>query len=819
MQTWRRRLANLAKILSQATGSLPTIDAMVARKSFEHIASSIVLTLTAAALMLGIWRHALWTHWPSAGAQDLLLALLAALLAAAVLRVCTRFTFTQAIAACFLLLLVGHIGFATLTATALLALSALALGQALCTGLNVGVALRMVIGLGLLLGALAWALPLPIHHRALYLPLLLAPIVWQRQALLVEFRQWLAQSPSIDLGARWSSAFAVLVIGLMALPAALPTSMVDDLAYHLGLPSELLRHGYYRLDAATTVWANAPWATDLAQGVVAVLAGSIDGRGALFGFWYLLALCLLWQLLSRHAVPLVARWLALALFASQPIHFQLAFGMQTEMATQTVLLALMLLIAEVDGQASARRLLAIAAVVGLALAIKVLNLVYLAPLAIWFFCRWRSLAWNRLLGPLVLMLIVGGASYAYSYAVSGNPLLPLLNQVFHSPFYPDQAFRDATYAAGIDPSLPWRLIFDTPRLHEGYVGAGGFQWLFVFAMLPFLLWHRASRVYALIGLGAVLLLWSQIQHLRYSVPAMLPLAIAAAIYARAVAWPMILLCVALTLANLAFAPNIFYQLRNGFAVDYLLKPDGAERFLADRRPERLLLKSLVAERRNFLLFQEGDIQSIAELGGRGITANWSDPQTWLAFHTSLADGSSAAYARFFSERGISHVMVSERSHRPAFLAALPEIAELDRVLGPIQLFRLRPQAAEFEHQPIDRGFRYRLDKPGTAPHFLTIELEVHCLQAQSDFLLLRYSFDEHDADGGAVLFDKQCRGQEILPLRTEIRVKSAFQRVNLQLANDVGPAQTWRLGEQHFSWRRDFMAERDFARQLRGRKP
>ena len=210
--------------------------------------------------------------------------------------------------------------------------------------------------------------------------------------------------------------------------------MFDDLAYHLALPSDLASLGYYRMDAQSQVWALSPWGSDVVHGIVQVLAAG-EARGAVHLLWLLLALRLLWRILADEGLDARWCWLGLALFASQPLQYMLAHSMQTEMPTQTLLLGLMLLIARVDADASMRRLLAIGAVVGALLAMKVLTVVYMAPLALWFLWRWRSPHLHRLLPAALLMLFVGGSSYAYAYAISGNPLLPLFNDVFQSPLY------------------------------------------------------------------------------------------------------------------------------------------------------------------------------------------------------------------------------------------------------------------------------------------------------------------------------------------------------------------------------------------------
>src|SRR5687768_15996385 len=69
-----------------------------------------------------------------------------------------------------------------------------------------------------------------------------------------------------------AAAWAVMVAGLASAGAWLPTMQHDDLAFHLGLPWQLMLNGRYALDPAHQVWALAPWAGDVLQGMAQVMA-------------------------------------------------------------------------------------------------------------------------------------------------------------------------------------------------------------------------------------------------------------------------------------------------------------------------------------------------------------------------------------------------------------------------------------------------------------------------------------------------------------------------------------------------------------------
>jgi hypothetical protein len=357
----------------------------------------------------------------------------------------------------------------------------------------------------------------------------------------------------------------VLVIALVATSAWLPTAQPDDLSYHLGLPWQLTTLAHYRFDAESQVWALAPWATDVLQAVVQVLARA-EGRGALNLVWLLLVLHLCWALLARFEVPVRWRWLGLALFASQPLVHGLVQSMQAELPLTATLLALVLLIDECDTPERSRaRVLPIAALAGFAIGIKLTAAAFLLPLALWYFWRARP-AWPRTLaGGALLVLLTGCSSYVYAYLLTGNPVLPLYNDIFRSSYFGLERMMDAHYTGPLAWTAPYDVVIHTSRFQEARDGSAGFQWLaFLGLALPALAWPR-TRAFALAALVAVAILFSQLHYLRYLIPALalLGLVYVAVLAAggfgarlRAALWVLVAL-------NVAALGNTMWNLREG----------------------------------------------------------------------------------------------------------------------------------------------------------------------------------------------------------------------------------------------------------------
>lgn len=753
------------------------------------------------------------------GLRDLAHTLLLALAAAGLLQWRWRIGWGRGIGLCFALLIGFHVGLGPLVATVLVAAAAFTLGDRLLGDEDADLALRIGVGLALMMGVVGWLLPLPMHWRGVYVVAMLVLIASRWHQVRVATRALCLPLLRPTLAVGGAGVLALLAIGYMALPAALPTTMFDDLAYHLALPSDLAHLGYYRMDAQSQVWALSPWGSDVLHGIVQVLADG-EARGAMHLLWLLLALRLMWRILADHGLDARWCWLGLALYASQPLQYMLAHSMQTEMPTQALLLGLMLLIARVDAETSQRRLLAIAAVVGGLLTLKVLTVIYMAPLALWFLSRWRSPRVQRLLPAALLMLAVGGSSYVYAYVISGNPLLPLFNDLFQSSLTSLQRFKDPSYGPGNPLLLPWRLIFDGKHLHEGWNGVGGFQWWFVFAALPWLLASTRTRLPALLSLIAVALLCTQIVHLRYLVPAMLGLGIAFTVL-LARTWPRAgAQCVAVLVAlNLMFAQGTSWMLREGVVFEYLLVAGGQRQYLADFAPERQLLAPLRASGQPFMVFGDDRQARHAELSGRGVVANQYDPETRDRFDLALHENTRAGWQRLFADYGATHALAHRDRSHPLYLAALDDLGALVAEVNRVRLYRVPLPAFPVTNVSDAPSIERDIDLPGNEMYEVSYRATARCATTGNNAAFAtRLFFDDFGWQGARLLDWQICNHAGPVVIQGRQRVKASYDRARFQITGPVedGVPQ-FTIENLEIVARRDLTTERDAARRLLGR--
>lgn len=781
-----------------------------------------VLGLAALALGVEYLRHDLASELSGRGLRDLLHTLLLVLVATFVARRVLGLDPARGAALAFALVLAIGIGLEAIAWTLAVAAAAFVVGDRVLGSAASGPgapdgSTRLLVGLALVAGLVGWLLPFPVHGRGPYALAVLVVVAagWRRLAAVVRpaLRSALRQ-PVPGGRMAW---FAVVAIGCIALPAALPTAMPDDLAHHLALPTELSSLGHYRLDAATQVWALAPWHTNVVHGIVQVLAER-EARGAVHLLWLGLGLVLLWRILGDAGLDPRWRWAGLALFASQPLQYQLAHSMQTELPTQVLLLALFRLVATVDASTAPRRLLATGAIVGALLGTKLVTVVYLAPFAAWFLWRWRSPRVDRLLPAALLMIGIGGSSYAWAWLVAGNPVLPLFNDLFASPFAPAERFADERYGPGNPLALPWRMLFDAGALHEGWNGIGGFQWWFAAALLPWLLATPRVRVPAWIGVVAILLLSTQIVHLRYALPALVPLGIALTILlARAAPRAGLALVVAIVALNLVHAQGASERLREGVLLRYVLAADGDRHFLERFAPDRLLLARLRASGEPFLVLADGLEARHAELAGRGVVANWYDPATRARFEAALAEDSAAGWGRLFVALGATHALVHTDRADPRWRAALARSGAVEASIGPVRLYRLDAgwTGSALAWNPGDA--ERTVDLPGTGERELSVVIEGRCGPAGGAVALAVAAMPEGATPPAPARDHQACAASEPFRLRVRLPLAASDRQAWIAIhdpASDRAPAAD--VASATIRVRRDLSAERDASRRLRG---
>jgi hypothetical protein len=605
----------------------------------------------------------------------------AGLLAVALLARLLRANAAYALIGASALLTLQFVSMTTLIAAAAFFLAAALVGRRMLLPLQPQSALVSTLaGVLLFTGVIGWLLPLHIHLRVVY-TLVLAAIFWferaHARALLVEVRN---EFKAAVFAAPITASLAILVACLSLTTAWLPTIQFDDLAYHSMLPAQLLKLGYYRFDASTQVWAAAPWGADLVHSIVGVLANE-ESRSAVNLSWFLFSTCAMWAMGRLVGLAPRWRWLAIALYASQPYVSGLLGSSQVENELIAGTLALgtvaIRLIRDRDHDSACVVLL----FCGLFASLKASQALVLIPLIAVAIPRMIRGDLKKMTWFLFVGLILGSSSYVYSTFLTGNPLLPLFNGIFKSNYFPAVDFHDLRWTQGLHWRSVWDLTFATHKYQENYIGGAGVSLLVLTVPLLGALFFKSIRLVTVWVIVASLMMFWTIQYLRYIAPLlilMIPLALYV-VQAHSVRWATAATILALTILNVLLIPTTSYILKNSpltLQLSSLLttNPSMANRAIVEQYAFETNLEKYLAsaESGEYGLYLADRARPFtAPFAGQAFAPNWYDFAFQAAANAADEDITGQRWIRLLSQAGIKYVLAkTDLSAQPALEEAL-----------------------------------------------------------------------------------------------------------------------------------------------------
>jgi hypothetical protein len=651
------------------------------------VATGVVATFS------GFFIYQTWRVLPAERfALSLALALIAWGLAWPLKRM-LRGSWASALAVIWVAALAVYVGPLPVLAAGLLGLGALSIGLWLTPdALPARAAVAAIVGLMVVAGLTGWVVTLPIHALWLWSAVLLMLIAIQRHALLRTARTTISAWRDTVASSPGAAATCVMLLGLTSTACWLPAMQMDDLTYHLGLPTQLMQHARYAPAPEFQVWSYAPWAGDVLHGIASVLSQR-DAHGGVNALWLVLAAGAAWSILSSLHANIAERWASLALFASLPPLVWLAAGMQTELAATAVTLALVAVIVA-DGPG---RLWAGTALFAGLFALKPVHGVAALPLLLYAgWTQWPQWPWRRLALASIVFAALALSSYTQSWLATGNPVLPIFNSVFHSSYFPSEQFSDPRWHAGFGPDLLWRITFDTDRYVEGWDGGLGFALIVLSGLWLLQLLRPGRRMLMLAASATVLLPLIPMQYARYAFPGiallvlLLPIGAEAALGRRTLLWLVVGLCT----LDLAYQANASW-LHHSAALKRTIRSGGdAEAILPAYLPERLLLKRIPDAADDIVLATDPARGFVAEMAGRGRTVSPHDPSLAQAALRANGDISGTTWDELFVRERIRWILVNAQTASPALRAGLARTgATRDAKLECIELWR-RPMTAE-----------------------------------------------------------------------------------------------------------------------------
>jgi len=398
----------------------------------------------------------------------------------------------------------------------------------------------IVVGAAIWLAVWGAMLHFAVNYQALHIVLSLLPCLFlagRFSEIRNEFitsanaaQKWMQSIPF------WAWVMGLAVVGWVLRWASFPSMGYDDHVQHLRIWTELLTQQRYAFDVSTQIWSVAPFAVDLLHAGLSLMAGS-DARSAMNLGLAMLMLLLMAGLLRRWSIPVWAQWLLMVLMATTPMLGNLLLTLQTELMLSVVALAGLRLALDAHGGWRGQHVLGVLACAALCAAIKlpgaILGVALLASL-MWRYWSQRTtsalveyrLGWSAL-WVLVPLGFVALHSYVVAWKVTGNPVFPLYNAIFLSPYFDPRNFSDPRWIHGFSLASYARAFFDTSEFFESGDYTAGWQYLIMLPLAMLALLRPGStnglRIILIPLFGFGLVMFAATQYWRYLFPVM-PLA-------------------------------------------------------------------------------------------------------------------------------------------------------------------------------------------------------------------------------------------------------------------------------------------------------
>lgn len=435
------------------------------------------------------------------------------------------------------------------------------------------------VGLALLLAVLGLAIHAPINYRLVYCAALALPaLVLLRRGHAATLRQELgsrltAGASVLDGMPYWWLVVLLVLLAVNARYAFFPTVGYDDNAHHLRLWTELTLHQRYSFDVVTQVWEVAPLSVAGLHTIASLCAGT-DARAALNLGLLLLLHTQVWSILTYFRLRPLDRMLLLLALASTPMLASLLGTLQAELFLATLMAGGTRLALQMRRAWASPDALALLAIAALCVATKLpgafAGLLLICAAIVQAVRTPASVAPAATLRrPSLLVLAIGMlaiaalGTYVNAWLVTGNPVFPLYNGIFKSPYFEAVNFSDKRWISGFSLQSYWNVFFKTSSFNESKDFVAGFQFLFLPVIALLALTRESARrmlivLIPLVGFGIVMFYMTQ--YWRYMFPvAPLATVLIGALLSQdlprqtPIIRAVILACVAL---NLYFLPGI-----------------------------------------------------------------------------------------------------------------------------------------------------------------------------------------------------------------------------------------------------------------------
>jgi len=508
----------------------------------------------------------------------------------------------------------------------------------------------------ILLGAAMWValcgvmIHFPINYPFVYLGLCVFSLYgfpsslrssqyWCQQIRITN--QWMQ---SIPFGL-WMAGLAI--IGWILRWSSFPSLTLDDHAYHLRLWTELITYHKALFDVTTQIWSVAPFASDTIHASLSLMAGA-DARSAMNLGLAIALLVLMVRVMQCLNLSTWAQWLLLVLMASTPMLGYLLLSLQTELFLAVLALAGFRIMIDTEGDLHSQSLLGVLACSALCAATKLTGIVLGGSLLIMYILRgWQIsvreviqsglLSWRAFIVVFPLIFVALHA-YILAWWITGNPVFPLYNGIFHSSFYPDVNFTNPLYAHGFSLSSYVRVFFQTSKFFESYDYVAGWQYLILLPIALILLLRTNIPHCLRLGLLPLmifgLVVFFPTQYWRYLFPVM-PIAglLMSTLFSgknRYLQVFFIVLTLFCIMINLFFFPQIFWIMHDS-SVQKAYSKIGKQQLMNRYAPVAALTSKINQLTSGARVIYPANVPYGAILQGTPLFLNWYSPARQARF--------------------------------------------------------------------------------------------------------------------------------------------------------------------------------------------
>lgn len=518
----------------------------------------------------------------------------------------------------------------------------------------------LICSIALLTSFFSWTIPFPIHYQLVWISILTIIII-TRTKKTIHFVKIISNELKNDvLGINNLSLFLISTIFIFSsLSAYLPRIYSDDLSYHLLLPFDLLNYKKSRLDIATQAFTLSPWGGDILHSLLMVLTNK--ETSLLFNiFWLFITSWSIFKLSLYLNLSKNLSSLTTCLFISIPYTSYLTGAMNTESITPGIIVTMYLVVRFLKFN-SLKDYIVFCIISGFFLSMKISNLLIFAPIFILFIFYNYSKKYflKRLILIFPIFLYQCGSSYFYSYLISGNPFFPMLNNIFKSEYFRLENYNNPIWNLPIKWNLIWDITFNTNNYLSSYPGAFGILLIAFIGSIPFILLDKESRIIFIVALSSFILVFYQVQYLRYVFPIialLTPVLISNLKNNKFISYYLI---IAIFL-QILLIPSASWSFNNSYFKKFFLSPD--DDFLKSFLVEKNLVNYFnnISSNSDILLLTDRSKPFLALSPGKIISPSWYDHKLSSYFNKfEEEDNKEERWEQLIIKSGANYILVNE----------------------------------------------------------------------------------------------------------------------------------------------------------------